>query len=184
MPPPLAYLPPNFRMDPTTVQALREAAINALQSKKDVAAAELLSLMNGSTVQLPPISQPKALPQGRELIEGPAHDYHYWMRFIREQFIPFMTANGRLRFTSHELLTWLENCRDLALTTGDMEDSRSDGRPQWRNGVTVALGNLKQQGIVNAPAFGKEYEIKRQISPAIRRPARATLRRIDSEVAQ
>lgn len=180
MPSPLTYLPPDFRMDPKTVEALRQAAINALQSKEDVAAAELLSLMNSGAVQLPAVTQPKALPQGRELIDGPAHDYHYWMRFIREQFIPFMTANGRLRFTSHELLTWLENCRDLALTTGDMEDSRSDGRPAWRNGVTVALGNLKQQGIVNAPAFGKEYEIKKAISPATRRPALSTLRRVSS----
>ena len=42
MPSPLTYLPPDFRMNPKTVEALRQAAINALQSKEDVAAAELL----------------------------------------------------------------------------------------------------------------------------------------------
>ena len=158
-------------MNPKTVEALREAAINALQACEDVAAAELLSLMNGSTAQFPEIppadtlpSLPKALPQGREVEKGPPHDYHYWMRFIREQFIPFMTSNGRLRFTSHELLTWLENCRDLTLTTGDLEDSRSDGRAAWRSVVTVALGNLKQQGVIVAPAFAKEYLIQLNIS--------------------
>ena len=32
-------------MDPTTVDLLRQAAIDALQAKKDVAASEILSLM-------------------------------------------------------------------------------------------------------------------------------------------
>lgn len=184
MPSPLAYLPLHFLMDPKTVEMLREAAINALHSKEDVAAAELLSLLNSGSVQLPVVQEPPALPQGRELIEGPAHEYQYWMRFIREQFIPFMSANGRMRFTSHELLAWLENCEQLTLTTGDMEDSRNDGRPVWRQGVTLALSNLKQQGIVNAPPFSKEYQIIRQIAPALGKPALATLRRIPHKLAR
>lgn len=144
-------------MNPTTVELLRAATIQALQNKQDYAAIELLSLMDvkASTAV-------KALPGTTELtiVDGPSHDYHYWVRFIREQFIPFMTANGRLRFTSHELMTWLENCQGLQLTAGDIEQ-HSTGKPVWRNTVSCALGVLKTQGLLNAPPFGKEYEIRR-----------------------
>ena len=106
-------------------------------------------------------STAKALPQAHEVdvFEGPSHDYHYWAQFIRTQFIPFMTANGRLRFTSHELMTWLENCQSLQLTTGDVEQ-HSSGKLVWRNTVSCALGMLKLQGLLQAPPFGKEYVIK------------------------
>ena len=164
-------------MNPTTVKLLRQAAIDALNSKEDIAAAELLSLMNVGEVRLPATTEPKALPESKELFEGPAHDYHYWMQFIREQFIPFMTSNGRLRFTSHELLTWLENCQEMRLTNGDVE-KHSSGKTVWRNAVSGALGHLKQQGVLKAPAFGKEYEICKTLAIPPRRPALSTLRRI------
>ena len=143
-------------MNPATVELLRAATIQALQNKQDVAAVELLSLI-GKTAS-PDI---KALPQAKEVevVEGPSHDYHFWTQFIRTQFIPFMTANGRLRFTSHELMTWLENCKSLELTSGDV-DQHSSGKPVWRNTVSCALGVLKSQGLLNAPPFGKEYVIQ------------------------
>ena len=153
---PCLYLHPNFCMNPTTTEYLRAATIQALQNKQDDTAIELLSLMD-----LKVSDAVKALPGTTELtiVDGPSHDYHYWVRFIREQFIPFMTANGRLRFTSHELMTWLENFQGLQLTAGDIEE-HSSGKPVWRNTVSNALGVLKQQGLLNAPPFGKEYEIR------------------------
>ena len=143
-------------MNPATVELLRAATIQALQNKQDVAAVELLSLMD-----LGNASPVKALPQAHEgdIAEGPSHDYHYWTQFIRNQFIPFMTANGRLRFTSHELMTWLENCNSLQLTAGDVEQ-HSSGKLVWRNTVSAALGVLKSQGVLHAPPFGKEYVIQ------------------------
>ena len=143
-------------MNPTTVELLRAATIQALQNKQDVAAVELLSLMD---LGVP--SPVKALPQAEQVtvVEGPAHDYHYWISFIRRNFIPFMTANGRLRFTSHELLTWLENRQDIQLTDGDMEKNSRDNFV-WRHTVSAALGTLKSQGVLSAPPFGKEYEIR------------------------
>ena len=142
-------------MNPATVELLRAATIQALQNKQDVAAIELLSLMDVATS--PTV---KALPQAHmaDVVEGPSHDYHYWAQFIRNQFIPFMTANGRLRFTSHELMTWLENCQSLQLTAGDVEQ-HSSGKLVWRNTVSCALGVLKTQGLLHAPPFGKEYVI-------------------------
>ena len=160
---PLYSLHLHSPMNPTTVELLRAATIQALQNKQDVAAVELLSLMDlGNAPQI------KALPQAAEkvIVDGPAHDYHYWSKFIRQNFIPFMTSNGRLRFTSHELLTWLENRQDVVLTAGDMDKNTKDNFV-WRHCVSAALGTLKSQGVLKAPPFGKEYEI-REASPQLK----------------
>lgn len=161
-------------MNPATVELLRAATIQALQSKEDAAATELMALMNGTAVE----SAPKALPEAKTtqlaiapetvdqiVSDGPAHDYHYWVAFIRHQFIPFMSSHGRLRFSSHELLTWLENRPDLNLTTGDVERNSQD-KLIWRHSVSAALGNLKTQGVLAAPPFGKEYTITQRIEAA------------------
>lgn len=146
-------------MESATRALLRSAILEAVKTEQDAAAIELMALLTGTT-PTPLVAAPLALPAARQLIDGPAHDYHYWVAFIRENFIPFMTSNGRLRFTSHELLTWLENVPALALTTGDVEQ-HSTGREVWRNGVSAALATMKQRGILKAPAFGKDYEILR-----------------------
>ena len=142
-------------MNPTTIEFLRAATIQALQKKQDAAAVELLSLMDTSTV--PPV---KALPQAvtHTVTEGPAHEPEYWSRYIRQKFIPFLKENGRDRFTSYELLKWLDRRDDLSLTTGDIEKDSRD-RFVWRDYVSCAIGNLKNQGIINAPPHGKDYEI-------------------------
>jgi hypothetical protein len=145
-------------MNDTARTFLRYAVLEALNAQADSAAMELLALLNGTPLQATTNAARAALPMAREITDGPARDYHYWTRFIRENFIPFMTGNGRLRFTSHELLTWLENCSSLSLTTGDV-DAHSTGRETWRNAVGNALSSLKQQGALTAAPFGKEYVI-------------------------
>lgn len=152
-------------MNDTTKAFLRNAVLEALSAQADASAMELLSLLNGLPAQALPPSPTPALPMAREIEEGYAHDYHYWCRFIRENFIPFMTGNGRLRFTSHELLTWLENCNALRLTVGDIE-KHATGREVWRNTVSTALFHLKQQGAIHAAAFAKEYQICRPCLPS------------------
>jgi hypothetical protein len=148
-------------MENTTKALLRNAILEAVTAEQDAAALELLNILNGQPMALAAAKPAQlALPPVRQITDGPAHDYHYWVAFIRESFIPFMSANGRLRFTSHELLTWLENNPALTLTAGDIEH-HATGREVWRNGVSAALSALKQRGILNAPAFGKDYEILR-----------------------
>lgn len=152
-------------MNDTTKAFLRNAVLEALSAQADSSALELLSLLNGFPPNNVQPAQPPRLAMVRDLDDEVAHDYHYWCRFIRENFIPFMTSNGRLKFTSHELLTWLENCAFLKLTTGDLE-KYSTGREVWRNTVGLALSHLKQQGALHAPAFGKEYQICRPCLPS------------------
>ena len=148
-------------MNPATQDRIRKAAQDALADRDDTAALELLALL---APQLQLVSQPSpqlpfaALPPAKQVIEGPAHDYHYWMRLIREHFIPFMTENGRLKFTSHELLSWIQHRNDLAISTGDLI-TNSCGRETWRNIVGNALTALKQMGVVSAAPFSKDYTI-------------------------
>jgi len=146
-------------METTTQAYLRKAAIDALTAKADTAALELLAMLHGRPTQATTPQAMEALPAARSVVEGPAHDYHYWAQFIRENFIPFMTGNGRLRFTSHELFTWIENCAQVELTTGDIEQYNNGG-VVWRNIASNALTSLKKQGVVHAQAWSKDYEIQ------------------------
>jgi hypothetical protein len=146
-------------MEAATQDYLRQAAMDALSAKADTAAFEILAMLNGQTTQVTTARAVQLLPSARPVTDGPAHDYHFWAQFIRENFIPFMTGNGRLRFTSPELFTWIENCTDPVLTTGDLEPY-SSGNVTWRNIASNALGALKKQGVITAPAWGKEYEIQ------------------------
>jgi hypothetical protein len=145
-------------MNDTTRAFLRSAVLEALNAKADRSAMELLSILNDEPISSPQPALQIALPPAREVVEGPPHDYHYWVRFIREHFIPFITGNGRVKFTTHELMTWLENCNSLQLTTGDLNQPPSGGLT-WRNVVSDALGALKQQGTISAPFKSKEYQI-------------------------
>jgi len=152
-------------MEETTRNLLREAAVTALSESQDRSAFELLALLNQEQIQTTTRTAAAALPAARELQDGAAHDYHYWSRFIRENFIPFMTGNGRLKFTSHELISWLENCSKLPLTTGDIE-THSSGREVWKNSVSLSLADLKRQGIFEAQPFSRVYEIVKPALPA------------------
>ena len=152
-------------METTTVELLREAALKALNNAEDRSAFEILALLNQEPVQVTTTKAVQVLPAAREIVDAPAHDYHYWTRFIRENFLPFMSGNGRLKFTSPEAFSWLENCSNLNLTTGDVE-THSSGREVWRNSVSIALAELKKQGILYAPAFGRVYEIRQPALPA------------------
>jgi hypothetical protein len=152
------YQHPHVPMNDTTRAFLRNAVFEALNAKADGAAMELLSILTDSPIYSAAPAVQIALPPAREVVDGPPHDYHYWVRFIREHFIPFITGNGRVKFTSHELMTWLENCNSLQLTSGDLNEPPSGG-VTWRNVVSDALSALKQQGAIVAPVKSKEYSI-------------------------
>jgi hypothetical protein len=145
----------------STKTRIRNAVLDALSDGDDIAAHEILGLLvsqpqkdQGATVV-----QQLALPGAKIIVDGPARDYHYWMRFIREKFIPFMHRNGREQFTSYEVLSWLCNCGNLQLTAGDTE-VLANGKEVWRNQVYSALSNLKQMGVLDAERFAKSYTIK------------------------
>jgi hypothetical protein len=141
-------------MEPTTQHFLRCAVHEALNAENDTAAMELLAIL--ADAAKPEVL--RALPAAQSIVDGPARDYHYWARFIREHFIPFMTDNGRLRFTSHELFSWIENHGNLSLTAGDIEQQK-DGTFVFRGRISAALSHLKQSGIIYAPAKGRDYAI-------------------------
>lgn len=148
-------------MNPATKALLRNAIIEAVNGEQDFAAMELLSILaSGAPAAHPP--QP-ALPVAREVIDGCARDYHYWLNFIRENFIPFMITNGRHGFTSYELFSWLENSPAVQFTAGEVE-RLTDGHEAWRNSVSRALSALKQRGILTAPTNGRSYLIEQCLS--------------------
>ena len=153
-------------MNTKTLALLRAAAIQALQDQDDDSAAELVSLIDSK--QPPQAAQP-ALPEatpGNSVPNAPAHDYNYWVQFIRQEFIPFITGNGRLRFTSTELLVWMENSTTVVLNRGDL-DRHKNGRAVWKHSVSSALGALKSQGVLRGESYGKVYTVNPpQLAPA------------------
>ena len=156
--PPPRYQPHHFTMESSTQDYLRKAATEALAAKDDVSALEIIGLLQGQSVTLPPRQTQLALPSVCASSDGPAHTYHYWAQFIRENFIPFMAENGRGRFTSNELFTWLETrCAEM-FTTGDVKE-QSCGGFTWRTIASDGLTALKQQGVVFAKAHGRVYSI-------------------------
>ena len=157
---PPCYQPHHFTMESSTQDYLRKAAAEALAAKDDGAVVEILAMLRGVPISQRQDQQIKLLPDTSTTMDGPAHDLHYWSQFIRDNFIPFLVENGRARFTSHELFSWMENCAKAHFTTGDM-DASGNGAPRWRRRVTSGIINLKAQGIVCAKAGSRDYEVCR-----------------------
>ena len=145
-------------METTTKAFLRQAAIQALQDQEDAAASELLALLSSGPKDPPLLPNQQTILPSNELIEGPAKDYHFWVQFIRDNFVPFLAENGRARFTSNEMFTWVENCRLLQLTTGDLQAHES-GTITWRGRAGKGLSELKKQGVVFGRPGGKEFQV-------------------------
>lgn len=101
------------------------------------------------------------LPSERLIIDGPPRSYHYWAGVIQGTFIPFMVANGKHKFSSSELYSWIGNGTNVQMTTGDIEP-RTDGKEHWRKIVTSSLALLKDQGLIKADKGGKVYLILNQ----------------------
>jgi len=164
-------------METATQDYLRQAAMDALGAKNDTAALEILAMLSQQPAPAITHRPVPELPAARPVVEGPAHDYHYWAQFIRENFIPYMSEHGRDRFTSPELFAWIENLAQPVLTTGDIE-LYARGSQAWRNIASHGLSALKKQGVIYAPAWGKDYRIQAALLhgseprslPAARRP--------------
>lgn len=144
-------------MNATTKALLRNAVIEAVNNQEDAAAIELLGILAGAA-SINKSASPPLLLMSSKIIDGPARTYHYWIKFIRESFLPFIVDNGRSSFTSIELLSWIANNSNIQMTTGDVQ-ARADGNPVWRNIVSDALRSLKDQGIIRAERGGKTYLI-------------------------
>lgn len=173
---PIIELPthPHSAMNPTTKSLIRNAVIEAINAEHDDAAMELLSLLNenSTAVQSAVVASSDHAMKFVEsrVVEGPSRDYHYWAKFIRENFIPFLTANGRARFTSRELFSWLENNPAVLFTAGEVE-LRSDGYERWRGIVSNALTALKDRGMVQAAEKGRCYAISGRVDEQIQHVA-------------
>lgn len=160
---PINYEHNHSLMNDTTKEILRNSVLEALSRNEDQSALELLQLLTEKKQQpcLPaPVvtQQVLALPAERFVTEGPARDYHFWARHIRENFIPWLTNNGRQRFTSKEVLTWIEKDNTVGFTSGDIKVI-SSGRETWRDLVGNGLRALKDQGVLRSEAFSKRYQI-------------------------
>lgn len=165
---------PHSAMNTTTRALLRNAVIEAVNTEQDDAAMELLSLLNGNSITEQVESDDSTahcsqlmLPSERLIIDGPARDYHYWAGIIRDSFIPFMVANGRHKFTSGELYSWLGNGTNVQMTAGDVE-LRSDGKEYWRNILSDALRSLKGQGLIVSIKGGRVYSIQNRLCGELR----------------
>lgn len=141
-------------MQSSTQRFLRGAVQEALNAEDDAAAIELMAILSGR-VHPQPVA---ALPSHQSTTPGPAHDRHFWAQFIHENFIPFISNNGRSRFTSPELFRWVENYADFPFTDGDIEQ-RSGGAPVFRKRISEGLDLLKQRGVVFSKPGSREYEI-------------------------
>lgn len=152
---PVHSLHSDSAMNPTTVDLLREAAIQALRNKQDASAHELLTL-----IKVAPPPQLKALPSESQasLVNGIDHDSTFWAGYIRQNFFPFMAENGRTTFSSIELNAWLSIRSDIEFTDSDTQVD-SENKPQWRKRVSKSLARLKSQGLLKAKDHGKTYEI-------------------------
>ena len=170
-------------METTTKAFLRQAAIHALQSQEDTAASELLSLMSSQSKHSPPPPIQQALLPSAEIIDGPARDYHFWVRFIRDNFIPFLRENGRDRFTSNDLFTWIENCPHLQLTTGDTH-AHQDGTLVWRGRAGKGLSEIKKQGVVIGKPGGKEFQLSSSSSSFLLQGAMTPIKPAHSTATQ
>ena len=150
-------------MDPTTVDLLRQAAIDALQAKKDVAASEILSLMDinlSSSLSAAPvqIKEPlQILPQEGQVIQFPSlpassegRDYHFWMQAIRDCYLPTLANENQTEFTTPQLFSWIEFV-GFPLTAGDLEIVGS--RPHWKCRIGNALDKLCDQNIIHRCGF-------------------------------
>ena len=146
-------------MNSSTKAFLRKAVSDALSQEQDDAALEILQILSDASEDQSSFCSPPALPAAKQVLEGPAHDYHYWVQFIKNEFLPFMNKHARDKFTSHELLGWIERHQSVLFTTGDIEMSKK-GRETWRNIVSNALSHLKAQGVFFTPPFGKDYTIR------------------------
>lgn len=165
-------------MDPTTVDLLRQAAIDALHAKNDVAASEILSLMDFNTAPSLPaipaqIKKPmEVLPQKDQVIQFPplpssseGRDYYFWVRAIRDCYLPALTSENQTEFTTPQLFSWIEFV-GFPLTTGDLEIVGS--RPYWKCRIGNALEKLCEQKIIRrCGIFSKTYStiISQQILP-------------------
>jgi hypothetical protein len=155
---PPRYQHHHFTMESSTQDYLRKAAAEALAAKDDGAVIEILAMLRGVPIAQGQDQQIRLLPSTATTADGPAHDFHYWSQFIRDSFIPFLTENGRVRFTSPELFSWIERCAEARFTSGDLLPN-ADGAATWRRGVSNGLINLKTQGVVHAETRGRSYQI-------------------------
>ena len=150
-------------MDPTTVDLLRQAAIDALHARNDVAASEILSLMDiNLSPSLPAIpaqiKEPmQVLPQEEQPIQFPSlpassegRDYHFWMQAIRDCYLPTLAGQNQTEFTTPQLFSWIEFV-GFPLTAGDLEIVGS--RPHWKCRIGNALDKLCDQNIIHRCGF-------------------------------
>lgn len=159
-------------MDPTTVSLLRNAAIEALQGQQDVAAAELLSLMDLSVSPVLPAvvntspAQPELMTVHVEPIQFPAlplsdegRGKAFWMQAIRDCYLPKLAQEQQTEFTTPQMFSWIDFV-GFPLTNGDLQNVGS--RPYWKCRAGDALDALCDMRVIHRCGFfSKTYSTVR-----------------------
>lgn len=169
-------------MNPETIEFLRSATIEALQNKQDVAAVELLSLMDLGQ-QNKPVLLPSSVEQHSEHLQIAAHqppqlpplpnnsdarDFHFWERAIQDYYLPVLRQENKDQFTTAQFFSWVDYV-GFPLTSGDLEKPGGH-RPRWKERAGNALGKLTEEGVIfRLGYFGKTFSIVKpqsMLSPA------------------
>ena len=96
------------------------------------------------TVEATPIQFP-ALPESDE-----GRDYHFWMKAIRDCYLPTLAQEGKTEFTTPQLFSWVDFV-GFPLTRGDLQMVGS--RPYWKCRAGSALDHLCNNNVIHRYGF-------------------------------
>ena len=141
-----------------TLAALEAAALTSLQNNDSQTALELLQMVHQiPAVQIHPVAQ-AALPA---VSSAPLHarDYHFWAKYIEDNYLPYLLSRNTDTFTTPQLLTWIESFCELSFCDEELEVN-GDNRPKWKTLVGNALTKLNEEGVVTRQGyFSKTYKV-------------------------
>lgn len=141
-------------MNHTTIQRLKDAALQAVQDDDIAAARDLLDIISVQKIMHKPL-QLKASSSDEV---GVLHDSLFWSQIVRDSFVPFLTQHGRSSFTSPELFKWIVNWDGVTLSQQDLQ-RHEDGREIWRDRAYQGLTQLCQMGVLSKEYGSKVYYI-------------------------
>lgn len=142
-------------MEPSTHDYLRKAATEALASKDDAAALQLIGLLCGGKQVNKPQQTELAIASTGKPIEGTAHSSYFWAQVIRESFLPKIKADGRNEFTSNEVFTWLESKWNGNFNSEDL--AKHDDTITWRARASYSFTILKREKLIWSELHKRTY---------------------------
>lgn len=144
-------------MEPSTHDYLRKAATEALASKDDAAALQLIGLLCGGKEVNKPQQTELAIAFTSKPTKDTVHSSYFWAQVIRESFLPKIKADGRNEFTSNEVFTWLESTWDGKFSPGDLAEH--DDTTTWRARASYSFTILKREKLIWSELHKRTYHL-------------------------